>query len=66
MLTEKEVGVLGLVKKGLKQVEISKKLNISQPAVSGLYNNALKQIKDSKEVLKIAKELEVNNEKYIK
>ena len=66
MLTKKEIEVLKLVKKGHTQIEISKNLKISQPAVSGLYNNALKKIKDSKEVLRTAKELRVDDEKYIK
>lgn len=57
MLTEKEIEVAKLVKKGLKQTEISKKLNISQPAVSGIYNNVLKKIKESKETIKIAEDI---------
>ncbi len=57
MLTKKEIEVIKLKKKGLTQIEISKKLKISQPAVSGFYNNALRKIKQSKEILKIAKEL---------
>jgi DNA-binding NarL/FixJ family response regulator len=34
MLTEKEIGVLKLKKAGFNQTEISKKLKITQPAVS--------------------------------
>ena len=57
MLTQKEIEVLKLKKKGFTQIEIAKKLKISQPAVSSFYNNALKKIKDAEEVLKIKKEL---------
>ncbi|MDP4039541.1 MAG: LuxR C-terminal-related transcriptional regulator [Candidatus Pacearchaeota archaeon] len=57
MLTEKEIEVLKLKKKGLTQLEIAKKLKISQPAVSSFYNNALKKIKDAEEVLKLKREL---------
>jgi len=57
MLTEKEKEVLKLKKKGLTQQEIAKKLNISQPAVSSFYNNAIKKIRDAEEVLKLKKEL---------
>ena len=53
---------LRLKEKGLTQVDISKRLKISQPAVSSFYNNALKKIKDAEEVLKIKKELGVKNE----
>ena len=59
MLTEKEIEVLKLKSKGLKQLEISKKLKITQPAVSGMYNNAIKKIRESKEVIRIAKEMGV-------
>jgi len=57
MLTKREIEVLQLVKEGLTQIEISKKLKISQPAVSSLYTNALRKIRESKEVLRIAEEL---------
>jgi HTH-type transcriptional regulator, fmd operon transcriptional regulator len=57
MLTEKEIEVLKLKKKGFTQKEIAKKLGISQPAVSGFYNNALWKIRDSEETLKIKKEM---------
>jgi transcriptional regulator len=59
MLTEKEIQVLRLVKEGLTQKDIAKKLKISQPAVSNFYKNALKKIKDSEEVLKLKKELKI-------
>jgi len=62
MLTEKEIEVLKLKEKGLMQLEIAKKLKISQPAVSSFYNNALKKIRDAEQVLKLKKELGVKNE----
>jgi len=62
MLTQKEIEVLKLNKKGLTQLEIAKKLKISQPSVSSFYNNALKKIKDAEEVLKLKKELKIENE----
>jgi DNA-binding NarL/FixJ family response regulator len=63
MLTEKEIEVLKLKKQGLTQLEIAKKLKISQPAVSSFYNNALTKIQDAEEILKIKKELGVKNGK---
>jgi len=57
MLTQKEIEVLKLKKKGLTQLKIAEKLNISQPSVSSFYNNALKKINDAEEVLKLKKEL---------
>jgi transcriptional regulator len=59
MLTEKEKEVLRLKNEGLTQLEISKKLKISQPAVSNFYNNALWKIKDAEETIKLKKELGV-------
>jgi transcriptional regulator len=59
MLTEKEKEVLKLKKEGYTQLEISKKLKISQPAVSNFYNNALWKIKDAEETIKLAKELKL-------
>jgi transcriptional regulator len=57
MLTEKEVIVLKLKKSGFNQLDISKKLKISQPAVSGFYKNALRKIAEAEEIFKIKKEL---------
>ena len=62
MLTKREVEVLNLKKKGLTQIEISSKLGISQPAVSGFYNNALKKIKEAKEVIEIVKKMKIDVE----
>lgn len=62
MLTEKEIEVLNLRRKGMKQIKIAKKLNISQPSVSAFENKAYKKIKDSAEVLRLAKELGINED----
>ena len=56
-LTEKEIEVLKLRSKGLKQSEIAKKLKISQPAVSLFEKNAYRKIKDSTEVLELTKKI---------
>jgi transcriptional regulator len=61
MLTEKEIKVLKYVKEGLTQNDISKKLRISQPAVSSFYNNALLKIKDAEEIIKLKKEMKIGN-----
>tara|TARA_Y100000034_G_C6565011_1_gene244647 strand:- start:5 stop:196 length:192 start_codon:yes stop_codon:yes gene_type:complete len=63
MLTEREIEVIKLRKKGLKQSEISKKLKLSQPAISGFERNANKKIKDVFEILKIIKKIGVKIEK---
>lgn len=57
MLTEKEIEVLGLRKKGMRQSEIAKILKISQPAVSAFESNALKKIREAGEIVKISKKL---------
>jgi len=62
MITKKEIEVLKLKKKGLTQLEIAKKLKISQPAVSSFYNNILKKIKDAEEILKLKKEIGFKDE----
>ena len=59
MLTEKEIQVLKLKKKGFKQKEIAKKLKISQPAVSKFYNNAIWKLNDAEDVLKLRKEMKI-------
>ncbi len=63
MLTKREIEVLELRKKGLKQNEIAKKLKISQPAVSLFERNILRKIKDSIQVFKIIKEIGVKYNK---
>ncbi|MFA5953581.1 MAG: sigma factor-like helix-turn-helix DNA-binding protein [Candidatus Pacearchaeota archaeon] len=59
MLTEKEREVLELKNKNMTQLEIAKKLKITQPAVSNFLNNALKKISEAEEILKIKKELNI-------
>lgn len=56
-LTEKEIEVLKLRNSNLKQKEIAKKLNISQPAVSLFEKNARRKMKDSIEILDLIKKL---------
>ena len=57
MLTQKEIAVLELRAKKLIQVEVSKKLGISQAAVSHFEKNALKKIKEAEQTITIAKKL---------
>jgi hypothetical protein len=57
MLTEKEIQVLELRAKGLTQKEVSKKLDISQAAISHFEKNALKKISEAKKKLETAKML---------
>jgi len=59
MLTDREIEVLKLKIHGSTQIEIASKLKISQPAVSSFYNNAIKKIKESQEVLEISKKIGV-------
>ena len=58
ILTDKEINVLKLNKKGLTQSEIAKRLKISQPAISKFYKNALEKIKQAKKILEIKKEID--------
>jgi transcriptional regulator len=60
LLTEKEIEVLKLKNKGFVQIEIAKKLRISQPAVSKFYNNALRKISDAEEIYRIKEELGID------
>lgn len=60
MLTEKEIKVLELREKKLTQVEISRKLKISQAAVSHFINNSLRKIKDAESTIEAAKKLGLN------
>ncbi len=59
MLTEKEIEVLRLKKKGLKQTEIAKKLKITQPAVSNFYKNAISKIRQAEQIISLKKELNI-------
>jgi transcriptional regulator len=57
MLTEKEIEVLRYVQKGFNQMELAKKLKITQPAVSKFYSSAIKKIKEAKETIELSKTL---------
>lgn len=59
MLTEKEVEVLKLKQSGMTQVEIAKRLKISQPAVSNFYKNALRKFREAEEIHKLKEELDI-------
>ena len=48
-----------LRKQGLKQIDISKKLKISQPAVSLFEKNIRLKVRDSVEILDVIKKLNV-------
>jgi transcriptional regulator len=58
----KEIEILQLRKLGLTQVEVSRKVGISQAAVSNFEKNAQRKISDSLKTLKIAAELHVAGE----
>ena len=62
MLTKKEIQILELRKKGMKQSEVASKLKISQPAVSAFESNALRKIRSAKKLLDIVKKLGVEYE----
>ena len=66
MLTEKEIEVLRLRKRGLNQSEIAEKLGISQPAVSSFESNIARKIKSSIEIFELLKELGIDLSKYRK
>ena len=53
LITEKEIRVLELRKKGMTQVDVALKLGISQGAVSSFEKNAMKKIEDAIEILEI-------------
>jgi Tfx family DNA-binding protein len=58
-LTEKEKQVLTLRGKGLTQVQVAKKLKISQAAVSDFERNARQKIKEAEDAIAFAKSLGV-------
>ena len=64
MLTKKEIEVLKLRKKGFKQLEIAKKLKISQPAVSSFERSISVKIKSSIKILDLLKELKIDILKF--
>lgn len=61
MLTKREIEVLSLKKKGLTQQGIAKKLDLSQPAVSKFYNNALRKIREAEEIVRLKKEMNLDD-----
>jgi transcriptional regulator len=63
LLTKKEHEVLELrVKRGLTQVAVAGKLGISQAAVSHFERSAFKKIHESKKIIEIANNLNINIE----
>jgi DNA-binding CsgD family transcriptional regulator len=65
MLTKREIEILYLIKKGLSQGKIAKKLKISQPAVSLFKNSAKKKLGDSIKMLKLIKKIGVKYDEEI-
>jgi transcriptional regulator len=59
LITDKELKVLQLRKTGLTQVEVAKKLGISQAAISSFEKSGLRKLEDAEEVLRLAKELRI-------
>ena len=55
-LTEKEVTVLQLRGQGLTQVDVAKRMKISQAAVSDFEKNAHRKLTDAQEMLDYAKQ----------
>ena len=62
MITKKEREVLELRKQGLTQVEVAKKLKISQAAVSKFEKNAIRKIQEAFKTVALAKKLGVEVE----
>jgi len=62
VLTEKEIRVIELRKQGLTQIDVAKKLGITQAAVSNFEQNAHKKISEARNTLKIAKQLGVRDD----
>ena len=59
-LTEKELAVLRLRKEGLTQVEVSKRLKISQAAISSFEKNAYRKLVDAQEMLELARKEKIS------
>ena len=64
MITDKEIEVLKLRKKGLKQAEIAKKLKISQPAVSSFEKSISGKIRYLIEASEILKDIGIDVNEY--
>ena len=65
MITDKELEVLKLRIKGFSQVEVSKRLKISQPAVSHFEKSAYKKIDYAEKINEMVKRLKIRK-KWIK
>jgi transcriptional regulator len=62
VLTQKEIAVLTLRKEGLTQVEVAKRLTITQAAVSKFEQNAKQKLRDAHEIIKLAEALGLDAE----
>tara|TARA_B100001971_G_scaffold8012_1_gene6571 strand:+ start:291 stop:485 length:195 start_codon:yes stop_codon:yes gene_type:complete len=56
MLTKKEKEILELRSGNLKQKQIASRLKISQPAVSAFETNAIRKIREARDIIKFVKE----------
>jgi transcriptional regulator len=63
LLTEKELEVMRLRKADLTQVEVAKKLGISQAAVSSFEKNALRKTSEAAEIIRVAGKFSPRNKK---
>ncbi len=63
MLTNREIEILKLRKKGLSQQEIAKKLKISQPSISDFVSNIKKKLFHSLNNLDVIKEIGIKYDK---
>lgn len=59
MFSKKEIEVIKLRKSDLTQVEVAKKLNISQAAVSSFEKRIKEKLIDAKRTIEIAKQLKL-------
>ncbi len=64
MLTKRELEILELRNKGLKQKEIAKKLKIKQPSVSLFEKNIRRKLIEFKEMSDLLKEKNIKINKY--
>jgi Tfx family DNA-binding protein len=65
-LTEKEIIVLQLRAQGLTQVEVAKRLDISQAAVSDFEKNAKQKFTDAERTIQLATDLKLIAAKHVK
>jgi len=57
VLTKKEIEVLKLRKQNLTQIEVAKRLHISQAAVSVFETKAISKIKEAQKVVQFSKKM---------